>query len=102
MTRRFVQDAMGLDLDATKERFVFCGDSPNDAPMFGFFPYACGVANVRDFEGRMAAAPAFVAPSRGGAGFVGIADAILSARIAGGPTPKGTNRWRRWWAGRAG
>ena len=53
MTRRFVAEALGLDLDAERERFVFCGDSPNDAPMFGFFPNACGVANVRDFAGRL-------------------------------------------------
>ena len=31
----------------TRERFVFVGDSPNDAPMFAYFPNAVGVANVR-------------------------------------------------------
>lgn len=80
MTRRFVTDELGLDLDRDRDRFIFCGDSPNDAPMFGYFPYACGVANVRDFVGRMPALPAFVAESHGGAGFVEIADHILSAR----------------------
>jgi HAD superfamily hydrolase (TIGR01484 family) len=80
MTRRFVQDAMGLDLDAAKERFVFCGDSPNDAPMFSFFPFACGVANVKDFISRIDALPAYVSDGRGGQGFVEIADRILSAR----------------------
>jgi HAD superfamily hydrolase (TIGR01484 family) len=80
MTRRFVQDAMGLDLDAAKEKFVFCGDSPNDAPMFSFFPFACGVANVKDFVGRIDALPAFISRERGGEGFVEIADRILSAR----------------------
>jgi hydroxymethylpyrimidine pyrophosphatase-like HAD family hydrolase len=80
MTRRFVQDAMGLDLDAAKDRFVFCGDSPNDAPMFSFFPFACGVANVKDFIGRIDALPAYVSQARGGQGFVEIADRILSAR----------------------
>jgi HAD superfamily hydrolase (TIGR01484 family) len=79
-TRSFVREALGLDLDRAKERFVFCGDSPNDVPMFGFFPYACGVANVADFAGRMGATPAYVAPSRGGAGFVEIVDRILAAR----------------------
>jgi HAD superfamily hydrolase (TIGR01484 family) len=79
-TRTFVREAFNLDLDATKDRFVFCGDSPNDAPMFGFFPYACGVANVADLAARMSATPAYVAPSRGGAGFVEIADRILAAR----------------------
>jgi HAD superfamily hydrolase (TIGR01484 family) len=82
MTRVFARDALGLDLDQARELFAFCGDSPNDAPMFGFFPYGLGVANVRDFEGRMAAEPRFVAPSRGGAGFVEIANKILSARGA--------------------
>jgi hypothetical protein len=79
-TRTFVKEALGLELDRLKDRFVFCGDSPNDAPMFGYFPYACGVANVADFAGRMTATPAYVAPSRGGAGFVEIADRILAAR----------------------
>jgi HAD superfamily hydrolase (TIGR01484 family) len=80
MTRRFVQETMGLDLDASKERFVFCGDSPNDAPMFSFFPFACGVANVKDFLGRIDALPAYVSQARGGQGFVEIADRILSVR----------------------
>lgn len=80
MTRMFVREAFGLDLDTARSRFVFCGDSPNDAPMFAFFPFACGVANVMAFAGRMTAMPAFVASGRGGAGFVEIADRILAAR----------------------
>jgi HAD superfamily hydrolase (TIGR01484 family) len=81
-TRIFLRDRLGLELDHARDRVVFCGDSPNDAPMFGFFPYACGVANVKDFEGRMAANPAFIASKRGGEGFVEIADRILSARAS--------------------
>jgi HAD superfamily hydrolase (TIGR01484 family) len=80
MTRIFLHERLGLDLDEARDRIVFCGDSPNDAPMFGFFPFACGVANVRDFEGAMSATPAFVASKRGGEGFVEIAERILSAR----------------------
>ncbi|WP_426435743.1 HAD-IIB family hydrolase [Bradyrhizobium genosp. P] len=80
MTRIFLRERLGLDLDEARDRIVFCGDSPNDAPMFGFFPYACGVANVRDFEGVMSATPAFVASKRGGEGFVEIAERILAAR----------------------
>ena len=49
MTRTLMGRAFGVDLDADRERYVFVGDSPNDAPMFGFFPNAVGVANVRDF-----------------------------------------------------
>jgi HAD superfamily hydrolase (TIGR01484 family) len=84
MTRRFVTERLRVDLDATKDAFVFVGDSPNDAPMFGFFPNSCGVANVRDFSGRIEAEPAFVAGKRGGAGFVEIVDMILAHRIAAG------------------
>jgi len=80
MTRIFVRDALRLDLENARSLFVFCGDSPNDEPMFRFFPYGCGVANVRDFAARMSALPAFVSEARGGAGFVEIANRILSAR----------------------
>ena len=79
-TRIFVQEAMGLELAAVKERFTYAGDSPNDAPMFGYFPHAVGVANVLAFADRMPALPAYVTPSEGGGGFVELAEAILEAR----------------------
>mgnify|MGYP002776931804 CR=1 FL=1 len=65
---------------STGNRIVFVGDSPNDAPMFGFFPHACGVANVLQFEGRMEAHPTYVTKARGGHGFVEVANHILDAR----------------------
>ena len=85
MTRRLGAEVLGLDVDAERAAVVFCGDSPNDAPMFAHFPNACGVANVRDFAGRIACEPAYVAPSRGGAGFVEIAETLLAARAAARP-----------------
>jgi HAD superfamily hydrolase (TIGR01484 family) len=81
-TRVFARDVFGVDLDAAKERFIFCGDSPNDAPMFAFLPHGCGVANVLDFIGRMGAEPAYIAAGRGSDGFVEIAERILTARHA--------------------
>ncbi|MCO5063293.1 MAG: HAD-IIB family hydrolase [Rhizobiaceae bacterium] len=80
MTRRFAAEVLGLDIDAHRDRVVFAGDSPNDAPMFGFFPNACGVANVLQFRGRIDAEPAYVTKQEGGEGFVEIADRILNAR----------------------
>jgi HAD superfamily hydrolase (TIGR01484 family) len=80
MTRRFAAEVLGVDIDRYREQIVFVGDSPNDAPMFDFFPHACGVANVLRFRGRIEAEPAYVAPSQGGPGFVEIADRILGAR----------------------
>jgi HAD superfamily hydrolase (TIGR01484 family) len=69
MTRTLFAERFGMDLDAGNRAVVFVGDSPNDAPMFGFFGNAVGVANVRRFAGRLAAAPAFVTQAEAGAGF---------------------------------
>ena len=80
MSRRFAKERLGLDVDLQKENFVFCGDSPNDGSMFEFFPYACGVANVKQFEGKMPSYPAFVSDRKGGEGFVDIVDVLLNAR----------------------
>ena len=77
MTKIFVQEQWGLDLDANKEQFLFCGDSPNDEPMFQFFPYSVGVNNVLKFSERMTHLPAFVASKEGGDGFAEIAEYLL-------------------------
>lgn len=79
MTRIFAKDILNLDIDAERDRIIFVGDSPNDGPMFGFFPNSCGVANVREFEGTGAVLPAFVASHNGGAGFVEVADRLLDS-----------------------
>ena len=63
-----------------RERLVFVGDSPNDQPMFAYFPNAIGVANVREMADLMETLPRYVAPSRGSAGFAEVADALLAAR----------------------
>ena len=80
MTRRFARDILKMDLDTEREHILFCGDSPNDAPMFAFFPNACGVANVARFKGRLQAEPAWIARRRGGQGFAEIAHRILACR----------------------
>jgi len=80
MTRIFLRECFGIDLDAARGEFVFVGDSPNDSPMFAFFPHAVGVANVRDFADRLAALPAYVTQGRAGAGFVELAEALIAGR----------------------
>lgn len=79
MTRIMLAECFGIDLDAEKRRFVFVGDSPNDAPMFAYFPHGVGVANVRDFAARMEALPAYISASPSGAGFTEIVDILLGA-----------------------
>jgi hypothetical protein len=56
---------------------VFIGDSPNDAPLFGYFPNAVGVANVRTFADRIAVLPAYVTERESGAGFAEFVDFLL-------------------------
>jgi hypothetical protein len=78
MTRRFLAEALAIDLDAERDRFVFVGDSGNDAPMFAFFPLSIGVANVRACLDRLATPPAFVTERASGAGFVEVAERLLA------------------------
>jgi len=79
MTKRLMDEVYGVDLGHEKQNYVFVGDSPNDAPMFGFFPHAVGVANLVEFQDRCPALPAWITPSPGGAGFVELAEEILRA-----------------------
>jgi HAD superfamily hydrolase (TIGR01484 family) len=73
-------EAFGIDGAAEPGRVIYVGDSPNDSPMFGFFPHAVGVANVRDFVGDMPALPAFVTTGRSAGGFAEVADFLIAAR----------------------
>jgi len=77
--RAFLREAFAIDLDAERDRFVFAGDSPNDAPMFGFFPHAVGVANVRAFLDRIATPPKWITDAEAGAGFVELVDFLLAS-----------------------
>lgn len=80
MTRRMMAEQFGVDDAQLRDRYLFIGDSPNDAPMFGFFPDAVGVANVHAFAGSMETLPAWVTEAESGAGFVQLAESILAVR----------------------
>jgi hypothetical protein len=78
--RLMLREEFAIDLDAERDAIVFAGDSPNDQPMFAFFPNAVGVANVAAMAELMTSLPAWVTPSEGALGFVELADALLAAR----------------------
>ena len=80
MTRMLMRESFGVDLDAQRETFVFAGDSPNDQPMFAYFPHSVGVANVADMLNRISSPPGYVTRGRGGDGFAELADALIAAR----------------------
>ncbi len=79
-SRLFLDRCFGIDIDNDRESIVFVGDSPNDAPMFGFFPNSVGVANVLDFGDELPASPAFVTAGRGADGFAEVASALIAAK----------------------
>jgi HAD superfamily hydrolase (TIGR01484 family) len=80
MARLLMREAFAVDLDADRAAYVFVGDSPNDAPMFAWFPHAVGVANIRNFAGRLGHEPAYVTAAAAGAGFCEVAELLLAAR----------------------
>ncbi len=80
MTKIFVKERWGLGLDQERQHFIYCGDSPNDEPMFEYFPYSVGVKNVLRFTDQLQHLPAYVANFDGGEGFAEIVEHILGHR----------------------
>ena len=78
MTRLFFEEIFNTDLNQNKNRVVFSGDSPNDAPMFRFFPNSVGVSNILHFREKMDHKPAWVTEKEGGYGFAEMVDTLLS------------------------
>lgn len=83
MTRRLMAEEFGIDLDGERERFAFIGDSPNDEPMFAYFPHAFAVANIAPFVDSLTHPPAYVIrEAEEGHGFALFAERVLAARRA--------------------
>ena len=80
MAHLLLRERYGMELEAERDRCVFAGDSPNDAPMFAYLPNAVGVANVARFDLPPGQAPAYVTPSPAGAGFAELARFLIQAR----------------------
>lgn len=80
MTRTLFQREFGLDVASVLDSTLFIGDSPNDEPMFAFFPVSVGVANIQSQLHRLTHRPAYVAAFHGGGGFKEMADRLLAAR----------------------
>jgi HAD superfamily hydrolase (TIGR01484 family) len=77
MTKILFKEVFEADLDTIKENVIFAGDSPNDEPMFEYFPNAVGVANVFEFKDRLCFKPAWVTKGKGGIGFAQLAEILV-------------------------
>ena len=79
MTRIMFEEIFQINIDHSQEQIVFCGDSPNDEPMFDFFQQSVGVANVLDYTDELKKLPTWVTQKRSSVGFVELANTILEA-----------------------
>jgi HAD superfamily hydrolase (TIGR01484 family) len=82
MARRVLSETYALDIATDGDRVLYCGDSVNDAPMFGFFRHTVGVSTVREHLAHIPVPPRWITHGPGGAGFVEAVDAVLAARGA--------------------
>lgn len=78
MTRMLFAEVFKAELDNVKETVIFIGDSPNDVPMFRFFPHTVGVANMLRFKEKIKHKPTWVTQQEGGFGFAEMVDSILA------------------------
>jgi len=82
MSERFLAESLDIRLEKDLNHIAYCGDSPNDAPMYAVFPLGVGVANIRPYAKLMAHLPNYVTKGEGGHGFAEFVDAVLKARDA--------------------
>jgi len=78
MTLQMLQKEFGVSAEEAKKVCAFTGDSPNDEPMFGYFPHSYAVANIQNFLSDIIQKPTHIAKARGGLGFAEIAAGILA------------------------
>ncbi|MBX5484210.1 MAG: HAD-IIB family hydrolase [Myxococcaceae bacterium] len=91
---RFLRKEWRVRLKSRDPRFVYVGDSFNDAPLFEAFALSVGVANVRDVLNRIDTPPTYITREREGRGFRELVREILAQRNR--PSRVGTARkWRR-------
>lgn len=77
MALEFLKNEFALTPELAKVKCAFSGDSPNDEPMFAFFPHSFAVANIQNFISQLKFPPTYVSTGRGGRGFSEIASVIL-------------------------
>ena len=77
MTRLLFEEAFHCRLDEARQQVIFIGDSPNDSPMFAYFPHGVGVANVSQFKGQMTHYPTWVTKREGGYGFAEMVEGLM-------------------------
>ncbi len=78
MTRHLFKEIFHVSLSNIREQVIFTGDSPNDVPMFTYFPHSIGVANIMHFKGKITRYPAWITKKEGGYGFAEMVENLLA------------------------
>lgn len=73
----YLKEQWGLDRAEALTQSLYCGDSPNDEPLFKLFPNSVGVQNVTRFLNQMQTPPQYITDGEGGHGFAEIAEVLL-------------------------
>lgn len=76
--RIYGRQELGFTDSQLKTNCAFAGDSPNDEPMFAYFPNSFAVSNIKKFLDQLTSPPAFVAEKPEADGFCQIADRLLT------------------------
>lgn len=74
----FLLNTEGKQRNISKENVLYSGDSPNDEPLFEFFPHSLGVANIKLFWDKLKFHPKYVTQFEGGKGFKEFAEELLT------------------------
>jgi HAD superfamily hydrolase (TIGR01484 family) len=80
MTKIFAKEILNSNELQLKAQCLFIGDSPNDQPMFAYFPFSVGVKNIENFITKIKNPPVYKCSKVGGLGFAEMVSVILSKR----------------------
>ena len=70
-----------FNMEDPDKEVLFCGDSPNDEPMFARFPLSCAVGNIMPFISRLKHLPACITELSGGKGFAELSALVLASKM---------------------
>lgn len=76
MVEIFSKEVWNESLAKEQEKYAFCGDSPNDEPMFAYFSNSVAVANISPFIDGLKSLPSYITSNEGGLGFKEFVDII--------------------------
>lgn len=73
----FLKEEFGISKKQALKVCGYVGDSPNDEPLWQFFPHSFGVANVKKFIPDLKSPPCYITRKEGGHGFKELAQVII-------------------------